>query len=537
MAASGIAAGASVVGGMAVSTASAEDAAPEEETGPIEPLAVPAAWDEETDVLVVGAGGGLAAAVRAQELGARVILIDKMSEIGGSSKEASAWVAPGTKVQEALGMPDLSDALVASVAETAPFGAHYMAYTANVMGAAKRLVNWTVDAGFAWQPCTVTGDPGPVAIAPAGSEEGGMTARALMYVYNFMAEQYQANGGDLRLWTCLEGLVVENGAVVGAKATNEDGDPVWIKANTGVLLATGGMGASRAMVKRYVPTCDEVCKFSSSGAQDTGEGIRMGLGAGAQFDGFDVFDQFDGGIDGLDWNAYMYASAVQMARQPWLGITRYGERYPYIPGGGSSAYIAAAEQLNALPGHEGFVFFDAKYAEYGPTFKQGMCRRLIDANTMPDAGRVPEVFANSVWYEGVAEAIESGLIPSADTIEELAEKLGLDPTKVIAAVENWNELCAQGTDPEGKMPDEFLYPIVEPPFCGMALGAMTFATHAGLSVDAYGQAFDTQGNTIPGLYASGCAVGLPLSQANGSCCFAAASAYLAAEGMLGAVEA
>lgn len=504
---------------------------PTEESLLIEPLEAPQTWDEEFDVIVIGTGGGLAGAVRASQLGASVLLVDKMPDIGGASKEASVWVAPGTVVQESLGMPDVSSQLVEAAAASAPFGARWPLYASNVMGAAQNLVNWTVEEGFAWQPTTVTGAVGPVGISPAGSEEGGMTARAVMSVYEFLRDAFLEAGGDLRLSTTLEGLVTEGGAVIGVKLSDGEGAPRFVRAERGVLLATGGMGANRSLLQRFVPTSYEMNKCSASGAHDTGEGILMGLGAGAQLEGFDRFDQFDGGIDGLDWNVYLYNSAVQMARQPWLGITRHGERYPYIPGGGSSEYIAAAEQLNGLPGHEGFVFFDDLFEQYGPSFQQGMCRLLIDADTMPDEGRVPEALANPHWYEGVRSYIESGLIASGGTIEELAGKLGLDPDVAAKAVTDWNALCEQGTDPDGLMPDEFLYPIAQPPFYGMALGSLVFATHAGIAVNEHGQAINGLGNPIPGLFASGCAVGLPMQQANGSCCFAAASAYLAAESM------
>ena len=500
---------------------------------PIEPLEAPQAWDEEFDVVVVGTGGGLAGAVRAAELGASVLLVDKMPDIGGASKEASVWVVSGSQPQLDLGMPDVTEMILEPALAANPFGARYETYTRGTVASALAMVNWMTDNGFAWQPTTVTGDPGPVGLVPAGSEEGGMTARAVKYIYDFLAERFQEDGGDLRLQTTLEGLVVEGGAVTGVRLLSADDEQVYVRAKKGVLLATGGMGANRAMLQAYVPTAYECCKISCCGVHDTGEGIRMGLGAGGIMDGFDQFMEFDGGIEYPDWNVYLYNSAVQIARQPWLGITRHGERYPYIPGGGSSAYTQAAAQLDSLPGHEGFVFFDDKFEEYGPTFQQGMCRRLIDADTMPDEGRVPEALANPRWYEGVREAIASGLIASADTVDELAGKLGLEPAKVTVAVDEWNALCEQGADPEGKMPDDFLYPIAQPPFYGMALGSLVFATHAGLAVGASGEVLDADGDAISGLYASGCAAGRPGTGANGDCCYAAATAWLAAEAMMG----
>ncbi len=515
-----------------VADAYGRDFAHKMKTDPIAPLDPPESWDGQADVIIVGTGGGLPAAARALDLGASVILIEKRPDIGGGSKEASAWVAPGTVVQEALGMPDISEAVLAAVLASAPFGSRWSEYTANTMESAKRLVKWTVDSGFAWQPTTVIGGPGPMAISPAGSEEGGMTARAMMSLYEFFGERFTSNGGDLRVKTELTGLVMEGGAVIGVQTTDWDGNVAYLKADKGVLLATGGMTANRKLLKKYVPTCYECAKFSTTGTQDTGEGILMGLGAGAEFCGFDAYDQFDGGINGVDWNTHMYAPAVQIARQPWLGVDINGERYPYLEGS-AAQFTAAASTLNSLPGHQGYVFFDSKYEEYGPTFKQNMCRLLIDGDTMPDVGRMPASIVGHDWRDGVRQAIADGLIASGETIEEVAEKLGMAPEKAAAAVASWNEICAAGTDPEGKMPDKFLYPIEEGPFYGMAVGSFVFSTHAGLAVGPGSQVLDKQGNAIPGLFASGNTVGYPMAQANGACCFAAATANLAVETMAG----
>ena len=162
-----------------------------------------------------------------------------------------------------------------------------------------------------------------------------MTARAVMSACEFMTQRFGEADGTPRLLTTLEGLVVDDGAVVGVMLSDCEGAQTYVKAaNRGVLLVTSGMGANRALLHKYVPTAYECCKMSCCGVQDMGEGIRMGLGAAA--DGFDQCMQFDGGIDYPDWNACLYNSAVQIARQPWPGITLYGECNPYIPGGGAA---------------------------------------------------------------------------------------------------------------------------------------------------------------------------------------------------------
>ena len=72
------------------------------EADPIAPAAVPAAWDEESDVVVVGTGGGLVAAVYAAMNGKKVTVLEKAATWGGSSKETDIFSVLGTKTQQAI---------------------------------------------------------------------------------------------------------------------------------------------------------------------------------------------------------------------------------------------------------------------------------------------------------------------------------------------------------------------------------------------------------------------------------------------------
>ena len=83
-------------------------ASSEDNVADIPPVGVPASWDEEYDVVVVGSGGGLFGAVRAAELGAKVCCVEKSASVGGASKESSIFACSGTKVQLAAGLPDIS---------------------------------------------------------------------------------------------------------------------------------------------------------------------------------------------------------------------------------------------------------------------------------------------------------------------------------------------------------------------------------------------------------------------------------------------
>ena len=95
-----------------------------------------------------------------------------------------------------------------------------------------------------------------------------------------------------------------------------------------------------------------------------------------------------------------------------------------------------------------------------------------------------------------------------DTLEELAEQLGIDPDGLKATVERYNELAEQGRDDDfGKRADR-LYPIVEPPFYGTKMeGAFAFCMTHGVLADAGCHALDEDRNIIPGLYVAGNTMG------------------------------
>lgn len=497
---------------------------------PIEPEGAPDTWDEEWDVIVVGAGGGLAGGVASQANGAKTLVLEKNDFYGGSSRESSTWLVTGTDFQLSLGMPDISEALYQDTIAKAPANTRYLDVDKAINEASKRLCNDMSANGFGFQPATVNGEPGPAGLAPAGTEQGGFAARVQWQSYDFLTDRLAKLGGELRLGVKVTNLIMDNSRVVGVRAHIIDGADLAIKANNGVLLATGGMGANRPMLKQYIPNCYYRSKFSTAGTWDTGEGILMGLGAGGHMDGYNSYSAFDGGINGVDWNTYMYVAAVQIARQPWLGIDVNGNRYPYLENG-ANAFTEAAEMLARLPRSEGYVFFDSTYEEYGDTFNQQICRRLIDRDLMPGADILPEYMVNPHWRDGVKEAISKGLIIESDNFDEIADKLDLDRSVVNNAVANWNEMCEQGTDPQGLIADQWLHPLSTPPYYGMALGEFVFATHCGLAVNEKAQVIDHDNEPVAGLYAAGCTIGKYGDGANASSMFAAGSAYLAGENL------
>ncbi len=519
---------------------SGETVATSNEAENIEPVSVPTSWDGEYDVIVVGSGGGLFAAVRASELGAKVLCVEKSASVGGASKESSIFAVSGTKVQQEAGLPDITALMVQGSMAKQTIGAARTQSIVRVGTTATRTMDWVSDLGLELEP-TTTGGPqgGMTGVSPKGKELDGLAARTNIYAFTFLEDKLKELGGELMLNTKVTALVKDGDAVVGIQADDADGQIRHYKAGKGVLLASGGMCANRDMLQKYVPSAYHRVKCSSAGTQDTGECIRMGFGAGAQLGGFDSYQAFDGGLNDLPWDYYLYNGDIQLARQAWLTFDTSGQRVTYYPE--VSNYALQGSTLQSCPGAQAFRIFDSHYEEYAPTFDQQCCRHLI-VPTMPDIDRIPEAMIEHDWKEGAKRGIAEGRIKQADTLEELASQLGLDPSIVTSNVDQWNEQVAASPENVDGIPAAWLHPIQDPPFYGVAIGSIMFSTQTGLLTNDEMQVIGTNGALIPGLFASGSTIGglcgpdssyAVCKQPQGGVAFAATTSFIAAEAMMG----
>lgn len=487
------------------------------------PLNPPAQWDKEVDVVVAGTGGGLAGAARAAHLGNSVIALEVADTYGGTSKSACLYYhATGTKTQTEAGLPDATEQLKEFFLSQYPKGEKYPKHIENSLLGMKDLIAWSEDLGMEWEPGWIDGEQKvATCLAPKGSQEGGNSFRMLTMAEEFYDKVFRDNGGEYLFKTAITGLVMQDGAIVGVQATPRDGEPLFIKANKGVLLATGGMCNNIAMLKRYCPDGFYRTMLSNAGTNDNGDGIRLGLGAGAQLDGFNNHGHFDGGIESVDWNHMLYAADVQIARQPWLQIDSRGTRQMYD----ITEYENTGAQIAAMPESKVFSFFDANWEQYCEGFVLPMCRNLTKPD-MPNQDRWGDLL-DPDYRNGVKTAIDESRIKQGDTPEELAEAMGLDPKLVSAAFKEWNDMVASGDGSAYGYQSEWLHPLDTPPFYGQALGAMMYSSRSGLSIDENQQVIAANGAVIPGLYAAGATSGRPASALCGDVGYAAASAFSA----------
>ena len=515
-----------------------------EDAEPILPVDPPAKWDHEADLVIMGSGGGgLAGALLAKDKGFSVILIEKMDSTGGTSQYAGAFYAYNSRVQKKKGIEwDANEVAMGSLFETGYTGNIHL--FRNMIEKSGEVVDWIEDQGFEWE--------NEIAGYPAVTSRGGH--QRLCYIpmtelMNFLAKKCKEKGVKFMVNTQVDALVRDNGRIAGVKATvNPEGTTVFVKAKKAVLMAAGGMQHNLSLLKKYAPSVYKgVGSVSMSLPCNTGECFRMGLGVGADVAGFDSCTCFEGGIDhrtenGGPWFRFLYSGDVQLSRAPWLHLNKACERFMMM-GNNLGQYMLRPPAMMSQPGGRAYVIFDNKYEENIWKIQDDVplglsCKRPLTPD-VPGNEIITrnETLAPKDWRLAVKEAIDVKVIKVADTLEELAEKLGLDKVLFKQAVEKWNKYCDAGEDPEFGTPARFLIPIKHAPFYGLKAGGSTGPMGTGLRTNPDMQVLDKDQKPIPGLYAAFFTAGGSIGEGRtpmgfgllGGCSMSTTSGYTAAQ--------
>ena len=296
-----------------------------------------------------------------------------------------------------------------------------------------------------------------------------------------------------------------DGRVTGIIAqSTEDDHFIRYNANDGVLLACGGFPGNPYMMEQLDPLGTSVTTACSYSPSDKGYGIRAAVWAGANLDKEAAPMLFDRGIvaPGVDagyvesensFGGKAFPGEIKQynpGTQPFLKVNRNGERFANESSPYNDIVYAAAHQ----PGRV--------YAQ------------ICDANLLEDVKRFHTIGCSAQTRNAGAEYIqkqmdsaeEKGCFFKADTIEELADKLGFTgeaKDTFLATVDRYNELYDQQNDEDFGKPAYRLSAIRKAPFYGCWLGASLLCTEQGIAINEKGQALDNDNKPMPGLYVTG----------------------------------
>ena len=323
---------------------------------------------------------------------------------------------------------------------------------------------------------------------------------------NELLLQYiQELGYDVDFKTSLAKLEKNSdGRITGIIAqSTEDDHFIRYNANKGVLLACGGFPGNPYMMEQLDPLGTSVTTACSYTPADKGYGIRAAIWAGAHLDAEPAPVLFDRGLvapgvdagyadNGSAFGGKAFPGTVGQynpGSQPFLKVNRHGERFMNE----SQEYDNASHASFQQPGHVYAMIHDANFRSDVDRFHTIGCSALTRY--------IPGMMeAQLEQYEG------EGLIMKADTIEELADKMGFtgaDKDNFVATVARYNELYDKQNDEDFGKPASRLSAIRTAPFYGCWLGASLLTTEQGIAINDKGQALDNDNKPMPGLYVTG----------------------------------
>jgi 3-oxosteroid 1-dehydrogenase len=506
-------------------------------------------WDETADFVIVGSGGGsMCAALACVDMGLRPLILEKEPLVGGSTAMSGGilWI-PGNALMAEAGVadsPELGLKYLQGLVPEQPGStlARKQAY----VNTGPKMVDWLRAKGIPFVYCR--GWPDYYDEQPGGQPQGRSLGMALFDVRklgkwkdklrrNFvrlpvqgveghkmmlaartltgmltsvkvgarilktklLGTEYAGSGAAIQGWmlfTALKAgidirtdcptidLVTEDGRVTGVIA-KQNGKTVRIGANRGVLINAGGFARNAEMRKQFGPQ-PSFTEWTASNPGDTGEMLKTAMGLGAATHGLDRAIWV---VASRQPNGNLGIHANELAKPHLIVVDKNGKRFTDE----SCSYMETGQNIYKAGAVPCWAIMDSRHrARYSWAL-------------------TPPRYTPSEW-------ISSGYMKKAATIDELAEKCGIDKTGLNATVSRFNGFVAGGQDEDfhrgeraydryfgdpTHKPSPTLGTVSQPPYFAVELYPGDVGTYGGLVTDENGRVLKDDGEVIPGLYATG----------------------------------
>lgn len=503
-------------------------------------------WDLETDVLVMGSGAsGLVAAIIAYDEGSKVTLIEKAATIGGATAVSGgfAWIA-NNHLEKESGISDsreealtymkfiadgqVDDELVEAFIDNGPIMLKYIEDHAGLRFAVSSMPDYhdTRPGGKAkgrslGPPAFDTNELGewkgrlrqaPVAIFPMSWEDyekSNARAEPKNLDHKLLVKNMKAGivGMGMATVGCLlkacldrdieilvetpgQELIGNDGRLIGMRAEKK-GKDFYIRASQGVILASGGFEWSDNLKKQFVPGPDFM---PLSPPSNEGDGLKMAMAIGAELGNMhQIWGTPCAMIPGEEYDGRFLVRIVlsERALPHTIMVNRRGERF-------------VDESFN-------YCDIDKTFCNVNPV--------AYDLVNVPTWCVFDQTFKDSY----MVLASQPGLsapewMMQADTLAELANKVGIDADGLMGTIERFNRFAKEGVDPDfgrgstdydrymgdpNHGPNPALGALEKPPFYALSIVRGALGTKGGPTTNASGQVRHIMGGVIEGLYAAG----------------------------------
>jgi fumarate reductase flavoprotein subunit len=305
---------------------------------------------------------------------------------------------------------------------------------------------------------------------------------------NVLVANAVKKGVEVRYETTVKHLLREgNGPVAGAVVEDKTGKQIKVQAK-GVIIATGGYPNNKEWIKKYSGFDLEVTLFLLGRCNKTGEGIQMAWEAGAAEEGVGVIHLNIGSPPKIGARSHIWGAVGQ----PTLWVNRDGVRFCDETIVENIAYAG-----NAMAKQKGgyvFRIFDEET-------KIQLAENGGIGVGMYVPSRTPLTYLDTKIKAAVEE--KNPFIFVADTLDELANKMGIDRAIFKKTVEEYNRFCEKGHDDQFAKDPEYLRPVKTPRFYAFKCYMNFLGTLGGIKINEKTEVLDKDDEVIPGLYAVG----------------------------------
>jgi len=405
---------------------------------------------ETVDIVVIGGGGaGVTAASLAVNAGKSVILLEKMSFLFGATGVATTqmWAA-GSSLQREYGLTETAEDFYNFLITTGRNrGLEMRSDTTRIMTQRSgEMIDWLVSVGVPFTRVFNVWSHGPAGGAAPGPA----------FALGLQAELDRRNI-DYRLNNRATELIMRDGGIVGVRVSGPSG--VYTVNAKAVVIATGGFANNPDIVATHDPRWATI--GSSAAVSSTGDGILMAQAVGADVVDMDVMTI----NPTVFYSGDLRVSLTALRANGAIMVNKQGTRFTNEMGGPTVQTLAMLEQEDQAA----FMVFD-------------------------------ETMIRTVGF--IRDFRDRGFFEQADSVEELANRIGINAAGLRDTVERYKTFVRNDHDPEfGRtfMAIDF----ENPPFYAVRVAPAIQSTFGGIKVDERMQVIDTNGNIIPGLFAAG----------------------------------
>lgn len=446
-------------------------------------------WDAQYDVVVMGMGAaGMVAAKTAADNGAKVVIVEKCEEgkAGGNTKVCGQLFAYANGDKDAAksyytalaGGRDIEPEIIDAISEG----------VANMADILADEFGFNKDEYMDWTGVNVVGT-NMGAMSPEYPEMPGHEKMALWtthagasdgYLYQGLKQNVTDRVDAIDVWysSPAKSLIQDpvTKTVVGV-TVERDGKEMNIRALNGVCICTGGFECNKEMVQHYL----NVINYAARGGQyNTGDGIKMAQAVGADLWHMDCYE----GLFGLGSVTYPVEEGIPCDMIATLAQNAVNTGAAILVGTDGDRFVNESETVR-----HGHLYENGIWEN--PTFPEKVWY-IIDETQKGEieaAGAMPE--------EQLAK------LTAYDSIDALAEGIGVDKDRLTKTIKNYNSFANNGEDYKCGREAQYMRAFDGKKYYAMYMVSGLLNTQGGPKRSANAEVLDTQGNPIPHLYSAG----------------------------------